>query len=218
MAEKNHAFQIDRVRHWSRLRPGAQPELARHFVAGVPARTAAGVSRNTAFLFFHRLRGPIATRLAEESPFLDDEVEVRQAGEASVAEAIARIGIVVSPIRGDCGPNERAPPCRELSGCGPRRPMARTLPRRGTQFRRGILWAWYGAQDEGRLVKRAANQPRTNRRRKPSDVARSALQAERTLAASVDPPAACALQRQCPAGAQTLLSQFAIVRPCEIFA
>jgi transposase len=48
-------------------------------VAGVPARTAAeltGVNRNTAILFFHKLREVIAERLAEEAPFLDGEVEV----------------------------------------------------------------------------------------------------------------------------------------------
>jgi transposase len=51
----------------------------RQFVAGVPARTAAeltGVNRNTAILFFHKLREVIADKLAEEAPFLDGEVEV----------------------------------------------------------------------------------------------------------------------------------------------
>lgn len=48
-------------------------------MAGVPARTATeltGVNRNTAILFFHKLREVIAERLAEEAPFLDGEVEV----------------------------------------------------------------------------------------------------------------------------------------------
>jgi transposase len=48
-------------------------------VAGVPARTAAqlaGVNRNTAILFFHKLREVIVDKLAEEAPFLDGEVEV----------------------------------------------------------------------------------------------------------------------------------------------
>ena len=48
-------------------------------MAGVPARTAAeltGVNRNTAILFFHKLREMIAARLAEEAPFLDGEIEV----------------------------------------------------------------------------------------------------------------------------------------------
>mgnify|MGYP003879774841 CR=1 FL=1 len=51
----------------------------RQFVAGVPARTAAqlaGVNRNTAILFFHKLREVIVEKLAEEAPFLDGEVEV----------------------------------------------------------------------------------------------------------------------------------------------
>jgi transposase len=51
----------------------------RLFVAGVPARTAAeltGVNRNTAILFFHKLREIITARLAEEAPFLDGEIEV----------------------------------------------------------------------------------------------------------------------------------------------
>jgi transposase len=50
-----------------------------HFVAGTPARLAAelvGVNRNTAILYFHKLRETIAERLAEETPFLAGEVEV----------------------------------------------------------------------------------------------------------------------------------------------
>ena len=49
-------------------------------MAGVPVRTAAaelsGVNRNTAILYFHKLRELIADRLADETPFLDGEVEV----------------------------------------------------------------------------------------------------------------------------------------------
>jgi transposase len=70
---------MDRPRRKSRLLPSIQHELIRQFVAGVPARTAAeltGVNRNTAILFFHKLREVIAARLAEETPFLDGEVEV----------------------------------------------------------------------------------------------------------------------------------------------
>jgi transposase len=54
-------------------------EFLRLFVAGVPARTAAeltGVNRNTTILYFHKLRELIAAKLAEQSPFLDGEVEV----------------------------------------------------------------------------------------------------------------------------------------------
>ena len=70
---------MDAIRRRSRLRASIQLELIRHFVAGVPARTAAelsGVNRNTAILYFHKLRELIADRLADEAPFLDGEVEV----------------------------------------------------------------------------------------------------------------------------------------------
>lgn len=70
---------MDGSRRRSRLLPSIQLELLRLFVAGVPARTAAeltGVNRNTAILYFHKLREIIAARLAEESPFLDGEIEV----------------------------------------------------------------------------------------------------------------------------------------------
>jgi transposase len=70
---------MDKARRKSRLLPSIQQELIRQFVAGVPARTAAeltGVNRNTAILFFHKLREVIAGKLAEEAPFLDGEVEV----------------------------------------------------------------------------------------------------------------------------------------------
>ena len=70
---------MDTIRRRSRLRASIQLELIRHFVAGVPARTAgelSGVNRNTAVLYFHKLRELIAERLAEEAPFLDGEVEV----------------------------------------------------------------------------------------------------------------------------------------------
>lgn len=70
---------MDKVRRKSRLLPSIQQELIRQFVAGVPARVAAelaGVNRNTATLFFHKLREVIAAKLAEEAPFLDGEVEV----------------------------------------------------------------------------------------------------------------------------------------------
>jgi transposase len=70
---------MDKARRKSRLLPSIQIDLIRQFVAGVPARTAAeltGVNRNTAILFFHKLREVIADRLAKEAPFLDGEVEV----------------------------------------------------------------------------------------------------------------------------------------------
>ena len=70
---------MDKARRKSRLLPSIQQELIRHFVAGVPARTAAelaGVNRNTAILYFHKLRELIVAKLAEEAPFLDGEIEV----------------------------------------------------------------------------------------------------------------------------------------------
>ena len=70
---------MDKPRRRSRLVLGSQLELLKLFVAGVPARTAAelaGVNRNTAILYYHKLRELIAAKLAEQSPFLDGEVEV----------------------------------------------------------------------------------------------------------------------------------------------
>ena len=70
---------MDRTRRRSRLLASIQLELIRLFVAGVPARTAAeltGVNRNTAILYYHKLREIIADRLAEDTPFLDGEIEV----------------------------------------------------------------------------------------------------------------------------------------------
>jgi transposase len=52
--------------------------LCEHFVAGTPARTAAelvGVNKNTATLFYHRLREIVAARVEDESP-VQGETEV----------------------------------------------------------------------------------------------------------------------------------------------
>ena len=62
----------------SRLPASLQQELVRLFVAGVSARTAAelvGVNRNTAILYFHKLRELIAEKLTQDAPFLDGEIE-----------------------------------------------------------------------------------------------------------------------------------------------
>ena len=70
---------MDAIRRRSRLRASIQLELIRHFVAGVPARTAAelsGVDRNTAILQSQNLRELIADRLADEALFLDGKGEV----------------------------------------------------------------------------------------------------------------------------------------------
>lgn len=55
-----------------------QLRLIEHFVAGTTARTAAdlvGVNRNTATLYYHKLREIIAERIADESPF-GGEIEI----------------------------------------------------------------------------------------------------------------------------------------------
>lgn len=52
--------------------------LCEHFVAGTPARTAAeliGVNKNTAVLFYHRLRLIIADQIEDASP-IRGEIEV----------------------------------------------------------------------------------------------------------------------------------------------
>ena len=62
----------------SRLSPGKRDRLLEHFVAGPTARAAAdlvGVHRNTAMLFYHRVRMVIADELTKASS-LSGEVEV----------------------------------------------------------------------------------------------------------------------------------------------
>ncbi len=59
-----------RLRH-SKLSEKQTVRLCEHFVAGTPARTAAelvGVNKNTAALFYHRLREIVAARIEDESP------------------------------------------------------------------------------------------------------------------------------------------------------
>jgi len=66
-------------RRKSRLLPSIQIKLLEQFVAGVSARTVAeltGVNRNTAILFFHKLPGIIAEKIAAEAAFLAGEIEV----------------------------------------------------------------------------------------------------------------------------------------------
>lgn len=68
-----------RLRRRSRLPISIQRDLVAHFVAGTLARLAAelvGVNRNTAILYFQKLRETIAERLTAEAPFLAGEVEV----------------------------------------------------------------------------------------------------------------------------------------------
>jgi transposase len=66
-----------RLKH-SKLTEIQTRRLLEHFVAGTPARMAAelvGVNKNTAALFYHRLREIIALRIEDESP-LRGEIEV----------------------------------------------------------------------------------------------------------------------------------------------
>lgn len=67
------------VRRQSRLSVSIQKALIVQFVAGTPARTAAdlvGVNRNTAILYFHKLRELIAEKLTAEMPFAAGAIEV----------------------------------------------------------------------------------------------------------------------------------------------
>jgi transposase len=67
-------------RRRSRLRRGVQEELIKYFCAGVTARSAAqiaGVNRNTAILFYHKLREVIFAELEAEAPeLMRGEIEV----------------------------------------------------------------------------------------------------------------------------------------------
>lgn len=69
-----------RVMRESRLRRALQEEWIKYFCAGVPAHAAAevsGVNRNTAILFYHKLREVIFEALAAEAPeLLAGEIEV----------------------------------------------------------------------------------------------------------------------------------------------
>jgi transposase len=66
-----------RLKH-SKLTPTQTLRLCEHFVAGTPARAAAdliGVNKNTAALFYHRVRQIIAERIEDDSP-LQGEIEL----------------------------------------------------------------------------------------------------------------------------------------------
>ena len=59
----------------SRLSDNQTERLLEHFVAGTPARAGAalvGVNRNTARLFYHRMRELIASQLERASPLRDE--------------------------------------------------------------------------------------------------------------------------------------------------
>ena len=66
-----------RLKH-SKLTVIQTARLMEHFVAGTPARTASelvGVNKNSAALFYHRLREIIASQIEDESP-IEGEIEV----------------------------------------------------------------------------------------------------------------------------------------------
>ncbi|MFI0845994.1 IS1595 family transposase [Mesorhizobium sp. IMUNJ 23232] len=61
---------------YSKLSTIQTARLCEHFVAGTPARTAAelvGVNKNSAALFYHRLREIIAAQIEDGSPIEGDE-------------------------------------------------------------------------------------------------------------------------------------------------
>ena len=63
----------------SRLTYCQSKKLIKFFIAGTTARTAAeltGINRNSANLFYNKLRTIIVHFTELESPFLNDEVEV----------------------------------------------------------------------------------------------------------------------------------------------
>jgi len=63
---------------YSKLTDNQTERLLEHFVAGTPARTAAllvGVNKNTAAMFYHRLREIVAARIEDECP-VEGEIEV----------------------------------------------------------------------------------------------------------------------------------------------
>ena len=67
-----------KARRRSRLPVSIQKRLLEHFVAGTPARSAAelvGVNRNTATLYYRKLREIIAEQIAHEVP-VSGEIEV----------------------------------------------------------------------------------------------------------------------------------------------
>ena len=67
----------------SRLPVRIKNRLLEQFAEGVSAHTAAelvGVNRNTAILYFHKMREIIAEQMAAEAPFLAGEIEVDTTG------------------------------------------------------------------------------------------------------------------------------------------
>ena len=117
-------------RHF-RISAQKSKKLCEFFVAGIPARTAAelvGVNRNTANLFFKKLRAIILHFTAQQSPFLDGEIEVDEsyfggtrkgkrgrgdAGKVPVFGLLKRHGKVFSQIIPDAKKDTLIPIIRE---------------------------------------------------------------------------------------------------------
>jgi transposase-like protein len=79
-------------RYRSRLTASIQEELIKQFVCGATARSAAevvGAKRQTAMLYFHKLREMIVAKLAEEEPWLCVEVEVDESSFGSDAPDVS---------------------------------------------------------------------------------------------------------------------------------
>ena len=80
MRDFHYECQMVSKRRRSRLSGGIQQELVRHFVAGASDQSAAelcGVNRNTAILYFHKLRELIAENLAADAlDLMAGEIEV----------------------------------------------------------------------------------------------------------------------------------------------
>ena len=112
----------------SKLTDEQSRRLTEHFVAGTPARTAAelvGVNRNTARLFYHRVRELIAQHLAQDSPFEEDKVALdesaldaperpgrRPAGKLPVFALLKHGGKVYTAMVLDARPEAPAPRAR----------------------------------------------------------------------------------------------------------
>ena len=98
------------IRH-CKLREKQQDRLAEFFVAGVTARAAAdllGIHRNSAALFYHRLRQIIAAALGDP-PAMEGEIEVdesyfggyckgkRERG-AALAAFTTKLNLIAAPL------------------------------------------------------------------------------------------------------------------------
>ena len=86
------------ARRRSRLPAALQRHLIEHFVAGTPARTATelvGVHRNTATLYYRKLREVIAQKVEDLSP-VTDEVELDESYETG-KDAEVRVRLETLP-------------------------------------------------------------------------------------------------------------------------